>query len=502
MDNWEHGKLNDEEEPRRRPAWKKAKSYQGQAIAAFVTIGAALLLYFFLLRFSRFTRILKLIIKALAPFITGFVIAFIMNPFVGFMEKYFVRVFSKKAGGNAEKEKSRKRARNISVVLSLILVVAAISLLIGAVIPEFFESIKTVVSNLPDYANSLLDNIKGFLSRNEKISEVVTPHLEKMTTYVENFLENYLGTITGTGAKWVATGVSVAFGIVYNLFIGIIVAVYLLSGKEYYVGMMKKVVFAILPKRTAKTTVQVFHQANYVFSSAILGKMLDSLIIGMICFCGTSLLGIPFSAINEYRILVSVIVGVTNVIPFFGPYIGGIPSVVLIVCLNPLHGLVFGIFLIALQQFDCNFLDPKIVGQKVGLRPIFVLLACTFFGSLFGIIGMILGTPTFAMIYSLTKTGLEARLERNNLPTETAAYSNTPGAFLANGRPADDRELNGMPDGLTRTLPESDLSFDPESEEKEVLSSRASEGENAAPEEPSEPAPERKGSTFRKKSKK
>lgn len=481
MDNWEHGKLNEDETPKKRPGWNKAKAYQGQAIAAFLTIGAALLLYFFLLRFSKFTNILKLCIKALSPFITGFVFAFIMNPLVKFMEQYFVKLFCKKAKTDEDMEKGRGRARKISIFLTLLIVIAAIALLIGSVIPEFFESIKTLVTNLPDYANSLLDSIKNFLSRNQKISDIVTPHLEKLTTYTENFLENYLGTITGTGAKWVAAGVSVAFSIVYNLFIGIIVAVYMLGKKEYYIGMIKKAVFALFPKKGAKTTVEVFHQANFVFSSAILGKMLDSVIIGLICFVGTSILGIAFSAINEYKILVSVIVGVTNVIPFFGPYIGGIPSVVLIMCLNPVHGLIFGAFLIVLQQFDCNFLDPRIVGQKVGLRPIFVLLACTFLGSLFGIIGMMIATPTFAMIYSLLKTGLEARLEKNNLPTDTWAYANTPGAYLANGRPQTDADFDGMPDEL-----EDSLDFDengiPDGEDRKAAEAAASAAvkENAA----------------------
>jgi predicted PurR-regulated permease PerM len=135
-------------------------------------------------------------------------------------------------------------------------------------------------------------------------------------------------------------------------------------------------------------------------------------------------------AIADNRILVSVIVGVTNVIPFFGPYIGGIPSVVLILCVKPVDGLIFAIFIIALQQFDCNYLDPRIVGRSVGLSPLYVLVFCLIGGGLFGIVGMLIGSPTGAVIYGLAKSWTESRLEQKNLPTQTIDYVNTPGAII------------------------------------------------------------------------
>jgi len=453
MDNWERGKLVDEgEEVKKRPGLNKAKLYQGQAIAAFITVAALLLLYFFLLRFSIFTKALKAIFKAISPFITGFVFAFIMTPLVKALEKQFYKLFGARAKTDEEKTKAQKRSRNLAILLSIIAILSAITLLIIAVIPEFYESIKNLVLNLPAYGDSLMASAKKFLSKNERISQAVTPALESATNSIEKYFETKLGTITGTGAKWVAAGFSAAFSVLYNLFVGIIVAIYLLGGKEYYLGLAKKIVFAVLPKKSAKNFVEIMHQANFVFSSAILGKMLDSLIIGLICFIGTSILSIPFDAIGEYKILVSIIIGVTNVIPFFGPYLGGIPCIALITCMNPIQGLIFAAFVLCLQQFDCNFLDPRIVGNRVGLKPLFVLVGCMAGGSLFGIPGMILATPTNAMIYSLVKAWMESKLRKKKLPTETAAYTLTPGAYLANGRYRDDSNADGMPDELENSL--------------------------------------------------
>ena len=164
------------------------------------------------------------------------------------------------------------------------------------------------------------------------------------------------------------------------------------------------------------------HKANRIYSGAILGKILDSAIIGLLCFIGTSILSIFFPTLSEYVVLVSLIVGITNVIPFFGPYIGGVPCTLLIMCINPLHGLIFGIFLIVLQQFDCNYLDPHIVGGQVGLKPLFVLCACLLGGGLFGLVGMLLAVPTFALVYSLLKSYFEVRLEAKKLPVDTKEY--------------------------------------------------------------------------------
>lgn len=409
-------------ETKRKLNFHHARDFQGQAIAAFLVIGAAVLLYFLLLRISILTNILGAILHALSPAIFGFAFAFVLTPAVRFLERQFHRLLKKLVKKNRKKRDLQKIARRMAVFFTLILVVGVIISLLFAIIPEFLSSVSTLASNLPSYANSLLDYAKKLLENHSELSKVVTPYLENLTKHVEKLLSDYLGSIVSAAADWLTTGVMVVFRLLYNVLIGLIIAVYLLSDTEYYLGICKKLAFAVLPKRKAAVLLKTMHKANRIYSGAILGKILDSAIIGLLCFIGTSILSIFFPTLSEYVVLVSLIVGITNVIPFFGPYIGGVPCTLLIMCINPLHGLIFGIFLIVLQQFDCNYLDPHIVGGQVGLKPLFVLCACLLGGGLFGLVGMLLAVPTFALVYSLLKSYFEVRLEAKKLPVDTKEY--------------------------------------------------------------------------------
>lgn len=422
-------------EKRQKKALHSAKEYLPQAIAAFGVIAVSILLFFVLSRFEVVTKAVKAVLSVLAPVIVGFVIAFLLSPVVRFLEKKLYRIgegYNKKKNTlTQEKEvRLRRRSRNVSVFISLITSITLVVLLILAIIPELITSIEALVSKLPAYANAGLEAVNGFLSRNEKLSEIVMPYVQNATHFLEDWLSGKLSAIVSTAYTWVTTGMRTIIDVVFNLVIGIIISAYLLGGKEYYLGLCKKLTFAIFRKDHAKTLVQTMHKANIIYSSAILGKIVDSIIIGLLCFIGSTIMGLFFETIAEYTVLVSIVVGVTNVIPFFGPFIGGIPCTVLIMCMNPLHGLIFGAFLVVLQQFDCNYLDPHIVGKSVGLRPLFVLTACLFLGGLGGIPGMLLATPTFALVYSILKAYFEVRLESKNLPKDTKSYIDTPGAVI------------------------------------------------------------------------
>ena len=419
-----------------RGSFSRARAYRGQATAAFLVLAGALIFYYLLHSLPALALGLKRVLRAISPAIWGFCIAFLMSPIVRFFENNFIKLGANRKPKNGEtleqrEKRIRGRARGFAILITVILVLTLVTLLFVAIIPEFLASIGTLLENVPDYAEYLREFLEKLISRNKFVEEALTPIIENFTTGIEKFLKDRLSDIINTSATVLKNTVTATLRIIFNLLIGLIFAIYMMKDKEYLIGLIKKIIFALFPRKTAKVTIQTLHKANGIFSTAILGKILDSAVIGMICFIGSNILGLWFEGIAQYKGLVSIVVGVTNVIPFFGPFIGGIPCAVLIFCVHPLDGLIFAAFILVLQQFDGNYLDPHIVGKKVGMKPIYVLFACTLFSNLWGILGMLVAVPTFALAYSILKSYLEVKLEEKNLPKETANYISTPGAVLA-----------------------------------------------------------------------
>ncbi|MGN0165821.1 MAG: AI-2E family transporter [Lachnospiraceae bacterium] len=426
-------------------------------VVCFCVVAACLLFYYLLFKFAVVKKGIGIIISVISPIIVGFVFAYILNPIVMFLEEYFMKIYQKhkqavarsgrKKTKQSQKPKKikpesddnsvctnqnpmlvngRKVARRISILITVVVVVTLVGLLATAVIPAFARSVSSLAEKLPYYYTTVSEAVISFVNKHEWISRQL-PDVNKILESFNIFeiLSNYINSLLSTAYNWVI----VAFKIVYNVLIGLIIAIYLLGGKERYIGQAKKITYALMKPEHAKRFVQNMHNTNLIFKSAILGKILDSIIIGCLCFIGMSILGMfGLEAIGNNRVLLSVVIGVTNVIPFFGPYIGGIPSVFLVFCENPVHGLVFAIFVVVLQQFDCNFLDPRVVGNSVGLSPLYVLSFCLIGGGLFGIVGMLVATPTGAVIYGFTKSWIESRLEAKELPVKTADYAEKPGA--------------------------------------------------------------------------
>lgn len=444
--------------------WKNGLiRYFDIALVCFMVVAACLLFYFVLFRFAVVKKGIKIILSVVSPIIVGFVFAYILNPVVMFLEGYFMRIYEKHKAVTAKREKNskgkrktavfpkkRKRpesddnpictnqnsvlkngrggARRLAIFVTVVVTLTLFALLVMAVIPAFTRSVASLAENFPQYYEKLSGQIARFVDKHEWISKRV-PDIDEILDKINIFdiLNDYLNSLLSTAYNWVVIVVK----IVYNVLIGLIIAIYLLGGKERYIGQLKKASFALMKPVHAKNFIQNMHKTNIIFKSAILGKILDSIIIGCICFIGMSILGLfGLDVISYNRVLLSVVVGVTNVIPFFGPYIGGIPSVILVFFQAPLEGVIFGIFIIVLQQFDCNYLDPRIVGRSVGLSPLYVLSFCLIGGGLFGIVGMLVATPTGAVIYGIAKSWLESRLEEKELPVETAEYADTPGAVI------------------------------------------------------------------------
>lgn len=278
------------------------------------------------------------------------------------------------------------------------------------------ETTEGLVDILPKQSENLKEWLQDVLNRDSKISEFAREAFEKAANYLEDFVNNRFIHYTSDILSYIASGVWSVFGIVYDIVIGIVFSIYILLSKETFAGHAKKIVFSLFKRRRANAIVRITKQCHGKFTGAITGKIVDSIIIGVLCFIGMMVMDIP------YRLLVSVIIAVTNVIPFFGPYIGGVPTAFLILCADPVKALYFVIFIIVLQQFDCNFLDPKIVGGSIGLSPFWVLFSCVVFGALFGLPGMLLGVPGMACVYMIVKETTEYRLKRRGLRTDTDYY--------------------------------------------------------------------------------
>jgi len=403
-------------ERRNTSLWKR---FGGFGVTAFFVIAAAVLLIFVLLRIDEVSDGLGTVVRAMTPVIIGIVMAYLMNPLMNIFESAFKRVFFKRA---KKITRAKKICRVISLILTMVILICIITIIIYMLIPELKDTImgteekEGLVTILPKQTENLRDWIDEVLDSDNQVAVVVKDNIEKATSYLEDFVNNKLIIYISENLDNIASGVWSAFGVVYDIILGIIFSVYILLSKDTFSAHAKKIVFSLFKRRRANAIIRVTKQCHMKFTGAITGKIVDSIIIGILCFIGMMVMDLP------YRILISVIVAVTNIIPFFGPYIGGIPSAFLILCVDPLQALYFVIFIVVLQQFDCNFLDPRIVGESVGLSAFWVLFACVVFGALFGLPGMLLGVPVMACIYMIIKEIVEFRLKRKGLDPDTEYY--------------------------------------------------------------------------------
>ena len=385
-------------------------TYKRVGLIAFGVLAGILILFFFLFKINSIKNAVLTVFSVLQPIIIGFVIAYLANPVMKFFDKYLTKFF---VGALKFKKIGYKISRMISIILSLILFFAVIAVLVYLVVPEIYSSVMSLIQTLPAKIDAATVWVKGFFDQHPQISEFATSFLDYEKQWVQTDLLGWATNYAGT----IASGVMKTANFIFDLVIGIVVAVYLLLSKENFKAQFKKVCYAAMGPSAAEGTITVLKKSHEVFGGFISGKLIDSLIIGILCFIGVSLLDMPFA------ILVSVIIGITNIIPVFGPYIGAIPSILLITLVDPLKGLYFTIFVILLQTFDGNILGPKILGDSTGLSPFWVVFAIVLGGGLFGVVGLLIGVPLFAVIYYLINEAVRYRLGKKNLPLETEDYT-------------------------------------------------------------------------------
>lgn len=342
--------------------------------------------------------------------IYGAVFAYLMNPIMKLVERPVERIC---ANSNITERGLRKLKRAVGVIVSLLVFLAIVYALIAMVVPELVESLSETFSteNLQSFyeqATAWLNDfakgtpIEDWVREHDPIRAIfdwITKELDLIATLSTAFNEVY--------------GV---LKVVFNMIIGIVVAVYLLISKERFQAQSKKLVVAMFKPQRADRIFEIARLTNRSFGGFIVGKLIDSLIIGVISYVGMVIIGLP------YALVASVFVGLTNIIPFFGPLIGIVIGGVLILLQNPLDCLYFVIFELALQQVDGNIIGPRILGERLGISDFWILVSITLFGGLFGFPGMILGVPVFTVIYALISQGVNGALKRKNLTEETEAY--------------------------------------------------------------------------------
>ncbi|QRG86318.1 AI-2E family transporter [Bulleidia sp. zg-1006] len=376
--------------------WKNIKPETREQILSLTISGMILIVFYFAIRYIPFVmQLWSSAIRALMPFVFGFIFAFLLNPIRKIIEYNVLKPM-----GWTERMK-RMVASFISIIIFLLILIGFFSILI----PQLYASVQTFSNAFPGYMQS------GY-----RYLESLPINLNEVWNYLNATLQTFLASLQ----KWLTlntaggisqlyySAVSFARGIL-DFLIGIIIAFYILLDEEKLKSQLRKVVFSLVPFPRATSFFSVCRMVIDTFNNFIAGKALDSLIIGIVCYVGCLLLRIPYAP------LVSVIIGVTNMIPVFGPFIGGIPLTIMIILINPWRGLTLGLFIFILQQVDGNIIGPRILGSAVGLPSIWVMFSIIAGGAMFGIVGMIIGVPLFSVIYVLLRNKTTERLKEKKI---------------------------------------------------------------------------------------
>lgn len=352
-------------------------------------------------------------IAILSPFLVGIVFAFMLNLLVKLFEERVFRRLDEKNG-----KVWKKIHRPVCILIALLILFLGLTFVCVMVIPELLNSITTLVNNLPGYFNNFKEMTTDFTKWiNELIEQYGITQSQILSWQKElkidwsGILKGVTDVISGGGKALVSMTMGFTTGVI-NLLLSLIFAIYMLASKEKLIRNLKRVIFAFLPKKHAQTVVSVGALANKIFAGFVGGQFTEALILGILCYIGMSILRLP------YALLVSVIIGVTCLIPVFGAYIGAILGGFIILIVNPMSCLWFIIFIIFLQNFEGNVIYPRVVGNSVGLPGLWVMFSIFVCGDLFGFTGMLIGVPLFSVIYSIIKTVTAKRLQEKEITYE------------------------------------------------------------------------------------
>ena len=405
-----------DEKPDRESLFERHREniYFRWGLTAFIVIVACVIVAEIVINLSSIRDTLRVLIRVMAPVFYGLGIAYLLDPIVERLQLVLRPPMEKrlKKPGRAE-----SRSRGLSVLLAMVLLVLVVWALLAMVLPQLLDSLNTIIGNLPVYYNTLSTWVSDLISDNIEMADFTGEVMDTVYDYFTNYLtSSLLPRVQSMVVSLTSSAVSIVRALV-NLVIGLIISVYLLLGKDRFLAQAKKLSYALLGERRGGYLCNVCTFANQAFGGFIGGKIIDSIIIGVLCFIGLSLMKMP------YTLLISIIVGVTNIIPFFGPYLGAVPSALLLLVIDPLHALYFIIFILILQQVDGNIIGPMILGDATGLSGFWVVVSILVFGSFWGVLGMILAVPLFAVIYKLLQELANRLLRNRGLSTATDDYT-------------------------------------------------------------------------------
>ena len=378
--------------------------YATIAMYAFLVICASILLYLGISQINLIEASISDFIGTLQPFIIGGALAYLLNFILRFYEDYIL-------SHKTFKKLKKSGKRGIGLLLTYITASIITYLFIQFVLPQLIESIIGLVNNIPQYLNDLTkvtNEIFDDLNLQPEYISLITDKFGEAITYIITLISNLVPVI--------GNFIVGATSSILNIIIGIIISIYILIDKEKFMALGKKIVYAICSENKAKFILRLATQSNMTFSRFIGGKILDSFIIGVLTFLILTIFKMP------YILLISVIIGVTNIIPFFGPFIGGIPAAIIILFVSPIQALWFVIIIIIIQQIDGNIIGPKILGDSIGISAFWILFSLLVAAKFMGFVGMIIGVPLFAIFYSIIKEIIEDKLRKKGLPIETEKY--------------------------------------------------------------------------------
>lgn len=386
---------------------RKWYSLDSRGLSNLLVVCAGILLYLTLTHIPQVKAALQGLMNILSPFVLGFAMAFLLNAPTNFFEK---KVFHK-----------LKCRRALSILTVYLIALLCIVILLLLVIPQILNSAASLAGSISTYVMELDRIVRQFISGLELSPEIaaeVTDIYEQLSASTTNFVDIAKSALNALPELF-NFGVAIGNGVI-NGITALIASIYMLAGKARLTRQFKKLIFAFVSPNGAQRILKLGRQANIIFVGFFNGKLLDSFIIGVLCFLLTTIFRIPYAA------LISTVIGVTNIIPFFGPIIGAVPSLLILVIVDPWSALIFGVLILALQQFDGNILGPKILGNSTGLSPIWVLISIVVGSGLFGFAGMLLGVPTFAVICTVVRELADERLARmgidaNGVPLELLA---------------------------------------------------------------------------------
>ena len=389
---------------------KLENKYIAWGLTIFSVFAALILLFFAIYRWHYITAFITNIVIILMPFIYGVVIAYLMNPVLKFFEN---RVYEPLLKKKFKKKERTKITRVLSICTSTIIFWGLLITCISFLIPEMLKSLETLVTNINTYLTNSKELLINLFGGSESIREFINDNYSRFSGFMNEWLNE------GVIANIMTVLGNSIFGTIkflYNLIIGYIISIYILFDKEKFKAQCKKLLYTFFSNDRVNIILENTRYTDKVFGGFFAGKLLDSLIIGILCFIFMIVFKMP------YPLIIAVIVGVTNIIPYFGPFIGAIPSALLVLLVDPSKCIGFLIFIVILQQFDGNILGPKILGSKTGLSSFWVLFSLLIFGGLFGVVGMLIGVPLFSIFYSFINGVIKRRLKGKKLPENSKDY--------------------------------------------------------------------------------